>query len=126
MVNEAEENAEEDKKRREEVDLRNEADQLVFTTDKTLKDLGDKVSDDEKEKAESAKDELKKALESEDMDDIKSKKEALEEQVQQLSTKLHEQMQEDAELQRRIHDGNDDYEDVVVADYKEDDDEQEM
>src|SRR5699024_11431249 len=47
MVNEAEENAEEDKKRREEVDLRNEADQLVFTTDKTLKDLGDKVRSEE-------------------------------------------------------------------------------
>ncbi|HLR03837.1 MAG TPA: molecular chaperone DnaK [Virgibacillus sp.] len=124
MVNEAEENAEEDKKRREEVDLRNEADQLVFTTDKTLKDLGDKVSDDEKEKAESAKDELKKALESEDMDDIKSKKEALEEQVQQLSTKLYEQMQQDAEAQGGTDDGNDDSEDVVDADYKEVDDEE--
>src|SRR5690625_1858155 len=49
MVKDAEENAEEDKKRREEVDLRNEADQLIFTTDKTLKDLEDKVSEDEKQ-----------------------------------------------------------------------------
>src|SRR5690625_3739678 len=49
MIKDAEENAEEDKKRREEVDLRNEADQLIFTTDKTLKDLEDKVSEDEKQ-----------------------------------------------------------------------------
>src|SRR5699024_11188914 len=63
MVKEAEENAEADKKRREEVELRNEADQLVFTTDKTIKDLGEQVSDEDKEKAESAKEELQKALE---------------------------------------------------------------
>src|SRR5690625_3243686 len=66
MVKDAEENAEEDKKRREEIDLRNEADQLIFTTDKTIKDLAEKVSDDETEKAEAAKEELKKALESDD------------------------------------------------------------
>src|SRR5699024_2243936 len=125
MVQEAEENAEEDKKRREEADLRNEADQLVFTTDKTIKDLGDKVTDEEKEKAEKAKDELKKALESDDMDDIKSKKEALEEHVQQLSTKLYEQMQQDAQAQEGTDGSNDDSEDVVDADYKEVDDEEE-
>src|SRR5699024_5039316 len=116
MVQEAEENAEEDKKRRESVDLRNEADQLVFTTDKTLKDLGDKVSDEEKEKAEAAKEELKKALESDDQDEIKSKKEALEEQVQQLSTKLYEQMQQDAQAQEGAAGDDNSDEDVVDAD----------
>src|SRR5699024_10532225 len=55
MVKAAEENAEADKQRREEIDLRNEADQLVFTTDKTIKDLGEKVTDEEKQKAEDAK-----------------------------------------------------------------------
>ena len=84
MVKDAEENAEADKKRREEIDIRNEADQLVFTTDKTIKDLEDKVSEEEKQKAETAKDELKKALEGDNIDEIKSKKEALEEQVQQI------------------------------------------
>ena len=84
MVKEAEENAEADKKRREEVELRNEADQLIFTTDKTIKDLGDKVSEEEKQKAEAAKEELKKALEGNDIEEIKAKKDALEEQVQQL------------------------------------------
>src|SRR5699024_12118253 len=92
MDKEAEEHAEEDRKRREEVDLRNEADQMIFTTDKTIKDLGDKVSDEEKQKAEEAKDALKKALEGNDIEEIKAKKEELEKQVQTLSAKLYEQM----------------------------------
>lgn len=74
MVKEAEENAEADKARREEVELRNQADQLVFTTDKTLKDLGDKVSDEDKQQAEAARDELKEALETNDQEQIKAKK----------------------------------------------------
>src|SRR5699024_11097292 len=124
MVQEAEENAEEDKKRREAIELRNEADQLIFTTDKTIKDLGDKVSDEEKQAAEAAKDELKKALESDDTDDIKAKKEALEEKVQQLSVKLYEQMaQEQQANQGQEASGDDD--DVVDADFKEVDDEEE-
>src|SRR5699024_12357612 len=61
MVKDAEENAEADKQRREEIDLRNEADQLVFTTDKTIKDLGEKVTDEEKQKAEDAKEALNQA-----------------------------------------------------------------
>ncbi|MBU5466444.1 molecular chaperone DnaK [Virgibacillus sp. MSJ-26] len=120
MVKDAEENAEADKKRREEVDLRNEADQLIFTTDKTIKDLEDKVSEDEKQKANEAKDALQKALESEDMEDIKAKKEALEEQVQQLSVKLYEQMAQDEQAQQGQEKTDDD---VVDADYKEVDDE---
>ncbi|WP_163970048.1 molecular chaperone DnaK [Oceanobacillus halotolerans] len=123
MVQEAEENAEEDKKRREEIDLRNEADQLIFTTDKTIKDLGDKVSEDEKQKAETAKDELKSAIESDDIEQIKQKKEALEEQVQQLSVKMYEQMQQQqaAGQGQEQAEGADD--DVVDADYQEVDDE---
>lgn len=101
MVKEAEENAEEDKKRREEVELRNEADQLVFTTDKTIKDLGEQVSEDEKKKAEELKEELKSALEGEDLDAIKEKKEALEQEVQNLSVKLYEQAAQQAATRRR-------------------------
>src|SRR5699024_11817548 len=78
MVKDDEENAEADKQRREEIDLRNEADQLVFTTDKTIKDLGEKVTDEEKQKAEDAKEALKQALEGEDFEAIKEKKSALE------------------------------------------------
>ncbi|GIO27594.1 molecular chaperone DnaK [Ornithinibacillus bavariensis] len=121
MVREAEENAEADKKRREEVDLRNESDQLIFTTEKTLKDLADKVSEDEKKKAEAAKDELKKALESNDIEQIRAKKEALSEQVQQLSVKLYEQMaqQNQAAEDQPNQKASDD---VVDADYQEVDD----
>ena len=118
MVQEAEENADDDKKRREEVELRNEADQLIFTTDKTVKDLGEKVSEDDKQKAEAAKEELKAALEANDIDQIKEKKDVLQEQVQQLSVKLYEQMQQDAQAAEGQTE-NDGADDVVDADYSE-------
>ncbi|GEN31053.1 molecular chaperone DnaK [Cerasibacillus quisquiliarum] len=121
MVKEAEENAEEDKKRREEVELRNEADQLIFTTDKTIKDLGDKVSDEDKQRAETAKEDLKKALEGKDLEEIKAKKSALEEQVQQLSVKLYEQMNQQSQAQQGTAEQEDD--NVVDAEYSEVDDE---
>ncbi|MFD2829534.1 molecular chaperone DnaK [Corticicoccus populi] len=117
MVKEAEDNAEDDKKRREEVDLRNEADQLVFTTDKTIEDLGDKVEADEKEKAEAAKEELKTALEGSDMEDIKAKKDSLEEIIQGLSMKLYEQMAQ--EQQAEGAENTESQDDVVDADFKE-------
>ncbi|MBO1003471.1 molecular chaperone DnaK [Pseudogracilibacillus auburnensis] len=123
MVKDAEENAEADKKRREEIDIRNEADQLVFTTDKTIKDLADKVSDEEKKKAETAKEELKKALEGNDIEEIKSKKAALEEQVQQLSVKLYEQMAQEQQAQQGEATEEASGEDVVDADFEEVDDE---
>jgi molecular chaperone DnaK len=123
MVKDAEENAEADKKRREEIDLRNAADQLVFQTDKTLKDLAENISEDEKQKAEAAKDALKQALESDNLDDIKAKKEALEQEVQALSVKLYEQAQQQAQqAQSQEQAGNDD--DVVDAEYEEVDDEE--
>ncbi len=124
MVQEAEENAEDDKKRREEIELRNEADQLVFQTDKTLKDLGDNVSDEEKQKAEAVKDELKKALEDNDQEEIKAKKEALEQEVQALSMKLYEQAQQQAQDSGDAAGAEGQQEDDVVdADYEEVDDE---
>ncbi|WP_173916094.1 molecular chaperone DnaK [Halobacillus sp. Marseille-Q1614] len=117
MVRQAEENAEADKKKREEIELRNEADQLVFTTDKTIKDLGDQVSEEEKEKAESAKEELKSALEGDDIEAIKEKKEALQELVQNLSVKLYEQAQQQAQAAQGEQGSAED--DVVDADYEE-------
>ncbi|MDQ1001451.1 molecular chaperone DnaK [Neobacillus niacini] len=91
MVREAEENAEADKQRKEEVELRNEADQLVFTTEKTLKDLEDKVDAAEVAKANEAKDALKAAIEQNDLAEIRAKKDALQEIVQALTVKLYEQ-----------------------------------
>ncbi|MBG9205013.1 molecular chaperone DnaK [Mammaliicoccus sciuri] len=120
MVQDAEKNAEADKKRREEIDLRNEADQMVFTVEKTLTDLGDKVDESEKAKAEEAKEELKKALEGTDIEDIRTKKDALQEIVQQLSVKMYEQAaqaQQGAEGAEGQSTSNDD--DVVDAEYTE-------
>ncbi|WP_204189793.1 molecular chaperone DnaK [Mammaliicoccus sciuri] len=120
MVQDAEKNAEADKKRREEIDLRNEADQMVFTAEKTLTDLGDNVDESEKAKAEEAKEELKKALEGTDIEDIRTKKDALQEIVQQLSVKMYEQAaqaQQGAEGAEGQSTSNDD--DVVDAEYTE-------
>ncbi|WP_274363235.1 molecular chaperone DnaK [Paenibacillus thermotolerans] len=91
MVKDAEKNAEEDRKRKELVEVRNNADQLVYTVDKTLKDLGDKVDAGEKAKAEEAKEAVKKALEGNDLETIKKATEELTNIVQQLSVKLYEQ-----------------------------------
>ncbi|WP_026692844.1 molecular chaperone DnaK [Peribacillus kribbensis] len=91
MVREAEDNAEADKQRKEEVELRNEADQLVFQTEKTLKDLEGKVDQAEVAKAEEAKDALKAAIEKNELSEIREKKDALQEIVQALSVKLYEE-----------------------------------
>ncbi|CUL57555.1 molecular chaperone DnaK [Listeria monocytogenes] len=91
MVQDAEANAEEDKKNKENAELRNNADQLVFTVDKTLKELEGKVEEEEVKKAEAARDELQEALKGEDFEAIKEKTESLNEIVQSLSVKLYEQ-----------------------------------
>ncbi|EAC3669852.1 molecular chaperone DnaK [Listeria monocytogenes] len=91
MVQDAEANAEEDKKNKENAELRNNADQLVFTVDKTLKELEGKVEEEEMKKAEAARDELQEALKGEDFEAIKEKTESLNEIVQNLSVKLYEQ-----------------------------------
>ena len=97
MVREAEANAEADKKRKEEAELRNEADQLVFTVDKTLKDLEGKVDEAEVTKANEAKDALKAAIEKNDLEEIRTKKDALQEIVQNLSVKLYEEAAKQAQ-----------------------------
>ncbi|MBU7447623.1 MULTISPECIES: molecular chaperone DnaK [Lactiplantibacillus] len=94
MVKEAKENEDADKKRKEEVDLKNEVDQLIFTTDKTLKELEGKVSEDEVKKAQDARDALKKAQDDNNIDEMKAKKDDLNKIVQDLSVKLYQQAQE--------------------------------
>lgn len=100
MVREAEENAEADKKLKEEVELRNEADQLVFTTEKTLKDLEGKVDEEEVKKANEAKDELKAAIEKGEIEEIRTKKDALQEIVTNLSVKLYEEAAKQQQAQQ--------------------------
>ncbi len=92
MMKDAEAHAEEDRKRKELVEAKNNADQLVYTVEKTIKDLGDKVDAGEVEKADAAKEAVKKALEGDDVDAIKKATDELSEVVQQLSVKMYEQM----------------------------------
>ncbi|WP_125766313.1 molecular chaperone DnaK [Lapidilactobacillus wuchangensis] len=99
MKKEAEENAEEDKKRKEAVDLKNDVDQLLFQTDKTLGELKGKVSDEEIKKAEDARDALKKAQEADDTEDMKTKRDELSKIVQDLTVKLYQQAQEAQQAQ---------------------------
>ena len=91
MMKEAEANKEADEKRKEEADVRNEADQLVFQTEKAIKDLGDKVDSKDKEEAEDLIKELKEALEGHDVDEIKEKKDKLQEKAMGLATKAYEE-----------------------------------
>ncbi|MCV9884910.1 molecular chaperone DnaK [Metabacillus halosaccharovorans] len=119
MVKEAEENADADKARKEEVELRNEADQLVFQTEKTLKDLEGKVDEAEVAKANEAKDALKSAIENNNLEEIKAKKEALQTIVQELSVKLYEQAQQAAGAQQQGGDAGSKADDVVDAEFEE-------
>ena len=91
MVKEAEANKEADSKRKEEADLKNEAEQLIFATERSIKDLGDKVSSEDKEKAEKEIKELREALDKNDLEDIKAKKEKLNESAMALGAKVYEE-----------------------------------
>ncbi|WP_100402304.1 molecular chaperone DnaK [Bacillus sp. FJAT-42315] len=119
MVQEAEENAEADKKLKEEVELRNEADQLVFTTEKTLKELEGKVDAEEVKKAEDAKEALKAAIEKNELEDIRAKKDELSEIVQNLSMKLYEEAAKQAQQQEGQAQGGQKDDDVVDAEFEE-------
>jgi molecular chaperone DnaK len=91
MTKEAEAYAEEDRKRKELAEARNQADQLVYTVDKTIRDLGDKVDKSEIDKANEAKEKVKKAMEGNDIEQIRKTTEELTQIVQQLSVKLYQQ-----------------------------------
>ncbi len=118
MVKDAEANAEADKARKEEVDLRNEIDSLLFTVDKTTKELEGKVDAEELKKAETARDELKAAVEANNIEDMKAKRDALNEIVQNLTVKLYEQAaQQQAQENPEAAQGGAD--DVVDADFEE-------
>ena len=88
-VKEAEEYAAEDKKRREAVDIRNNADQMIYQTEKTISELGDKVTEEEKSKIETAKEALKEALKGEDVEAIKAKMEDLQKEIFAISEKIY-------------------------------------
>jgi molecular chaperone DnaK len=91
MVKEAEIHAEEDKKEREKAEVRNEADSMIYATEKNIKDLGDKVNGADKEKAEAAIADLRKALESGDIQSIKDKTEALKQVSYKIAEEIYKQ-----------------------------------
>lgn len=114
MVKEAEENREADAKRKEEADLRNEADQIIFATEKAIKDLGEKIDNSDKEKAEAEIKELKEALEKDNLEDIKAKKDKLNETAMALATKVYEQAAKEAETDKKEENTDDKKDDNVV------------
>lgn len=121
MMKDAELHAEEDRKRKELVEAKNSADQLVYSTEKVIKDLGDKADASEVEKANEAKDKVKAALETENLEEINAATEALTEIVQQLSMKLYEQAaqaEQGAEGGAGASEGAPKKDNVVDADYE--------
>lgn len=91
MVNDAQDNAAEDKKRRESIEARNQADQQVYQTEKQLEEMGDKISEDAKAKVQAAVDRVKETLKGENPDEIKSATEALTQQWHQVASELYAQ-----------------------------------
>ncbi|NMB42345.1 MAG: molecular chaperone DnaK [Firmicutes bacterium] len=133
MVKESEKHAEEDRKFKELVDARNEADTLIYSTEKTVKELGDKVDSDTKGKIDEATKELKDASAGDDIEKIKTASEKLSGLLHEISTKLYEQVQQEqqagGEGQAASGDGAapgpEEQEDVVDADYEVVDDDEE-
>ena len=121
MMKEAEANKEADKKKKEEADLRNDAEQMIFQSEKALKDLGDKVDNKEKEEVENIVKELKEALEKNDMDKVKTIKENLQEKAMNLSAKVYEQAAKEQQENSNNETANDDSkkDDVQDAEYEE-------
>ena len=91
MMKEAEAHKEEDNKKKEAADTKNEAEQVIFMTEKALKDLGDKVSEKDKSEAEKLMDKTKKALEGDDLEEIKKAKDELLKKANELATKVYEE-----------------------------------
>ena len=121
MRKEAEANKEADEKKKEEVEVRNDAESLVFQTEKTIKDLGDKIDDDEKEEVEDEIKELKEALEKDDIDEIKEKKESLQEKAMKLATKVYEEAAKNRQAEENVEEKDEDVDDKKDKKKKDDD-----
>ncbi|MGZ4857543.1 MAG: Hsp70 family protein, partial [Methanobacteriaceae archaeon] len=123
-IKEAEQHAEEDKKRQEEVEIRNNADSMIYTSEKTLEELGDKVQPDQKTKIEDLVKELREIIAGDDLASIKSKTEELTKAVQEVGAAIYQQAQQeqaqqaqqDAQSQQTGQNSQDD--DTIDADYE--------
>ena len=127
-IKEAEMNAEADAKRQEEIEIRNNADSLIYTSEKTLDELKDQVSEDEKTKVEGLVGELRELIAGDDVDAIKAKSDELSNVVQEIGAKIYQQAQAEAQAQQQAGadpnagagDNSDD--DTIDADYEVKDD----
>ena len=128
-IKEAEMNAEADAKRQEEIEIRNNADSLIYTSEKTLDELKDKVSEDEKTKVEGLVAELRELIAGDDVDAIKAKSDELSNVIQEIGAKIYQQAQAEAQAQQQqagadpnagAQDNSDD--DTIDADYEVKDD----
>ena len=119
MMKEAEANKEADEKRKEEAEVRNNADSIVFATEKALSDLGDKVSEDDKKNAEEKLEAAKKALEGTDIEEIKKTSEELNKVAMDLAQKVYEQAAKENANSTEESSGSDDHEKVEDATYEE-------
>lgn len=118
-IKEAEQHAEEDKKRKEGIEVKNRAESLVYETEKSLKEAGDKIDAFKKKEIEDAKDELSKAIESGNNDDIKAKTDVLTEKLHAFTTEMYKQAQEAAASNAEAKDGDAPKDDKVVdADFE--------
>lgn len=124
MVKDAEAHAEEDKKRKEEVEVKNTAESLINATEKTLEEAGDVATAEQKSKVEEAKEDLKKAMEGDDIEDIKTKTEALQTAMYDISAAMYQKAQEEAASAASAEEGaassaeGSSDEDIVDADYE--------
>jgi molecular chaperone DnaK len=105
MVKEAEKFADDDKKKKEKVEARNSGETLVYSTEKLLKDMGDKVSTDERAKVDKALEKLKEALKAEDADRIKAASEEVTTSLHGITTRMYQQAGAQAAEEQRARAG---------------------
>lgn len=123
-VKEAEAHAEEDKKRQEEIEIRNNADSLVYTVDKTIEELGDQLAEDKKEDLKNKQKEVQDAIEADDIEQIREKTEALEKTIHEISAEIYQQAaqaqqaQQQAQAQQDAGNTQSNDDDTIDADFE--------
>ena len=118
MMKESEQFAEEDKKRREEVEVRNNADSLLYTSEKTKKDLGDKLNKDQMQKIDDAAIKLRKALKDGDIEKIKTENETFSKVLQEVGTVIYQQAAAAQAAAQKPEETSEDGKKVVDAEYE--------
>lgn len=119
MMREAEANRAEDEKRKEEAEAKNEADQVVFQAERSIEDLKDKITEDEKSELEGLIKEAKEAIEKSNIEDIKAKKDKLQEKLIAISSRVYEEASKNAQSANENSEGTDNKDNVKEANYEE-------